>query len=84
MVVNISLLPCMQAWKSGTHNMGNVRPWEPAPDEIGDDVSLQDFTFKLIKVEMHNRKGKDFFEKYKVTLPAGIRARCLEQNLVQE
>jgi len=72
----------MQAWKSGDHMMGNVRPWEAPPDDIGEDVKLEDFTFKLIKVELRNRKGKDFFEKYKVTLPAAIRSRFLEHNLI--
>eukprot|EP00435_Cladocopium_sp_Y103_P033652 s1099_g8.t1 len=65
----------LQAWKNGTHNMGNVRPYDPNPVELPDDVKLSDFSFKLVSVEIGDPKKKSFNEKYKVKLPASIRSR---------
>ena len=76
------VLPCkvfqcyiLQAWKSGPHGMGNVRPYDPTPVDPPDDVKLGGFNFKLVSVEIGDPKKKGFNEKYKVKLPASIRSR---------
>ena len=67
----------MQGWKKGQHPMGNVLAYDPDPVIPPDDVKLQDFSFKLIQVELvaGQTDGKKFTDKYEVKVPANIRGR---------
>eukprot|EP00438_Fugacium_kawagutii_P018170 Skav226114 [mRNA] locus=scaffold1047:5375:7650:+ [translate_table: standard] len=65
--------------------MGQVRSYEAQPTEIPDQFTLNDFTFKLVTVEVANAKAKDFGSKYKLQLPAAIRARSLfDKNVIKQ
>jgi len=65
----------LQAWKTGAHLMGNVRPYDPTPVEPPNEVNLADFSFKLVSVEIGAPDAKAFHEKYKIKLSTAIRSR---------
>lgn len=55
--------------------MGNVRPYDPTPTDPPNDVKISAFGFKLVQVELVDAKKKEFSQKYKITVPAALRAR---------
>ncbi len=72
-----------QAWKSGNHVMGKVRPYEANPGDVGPSVQLADFVFKLVQVDVLDPKAKTFVTKYQLALPTAVRSRRLNLQVVQ-
>ena len=73
-IINKLPNPEHQGWKKGQHGMGNVRAYQPeAPPATEDDaVNPNNFSFKLVQVEVNN--AKTGWSRYNFVLPQSVRA----------
>ncbi|CAK9016498.1 unnamed protein product, partial [Durusdinium trenchii] len=73
-------LELLEEWKSGHARFKDVRAYEPKPPAQAPNskLELSSYPLRLAKVEYDATPGKRGWERYKVSLPASIRARHVE------
>ena len=80
---NFVVLYSCQEWKVGNHTtLGNVRRFEPNPPPASENsIELANFPLTIVKLDYDVDPNKKGWEKFRVSLPTGVRARYVDDAI---